>query len=220
MKTSSRKMGCMIGFLFLSALSPSMGGETVREAFSTFMGESYFRRRNAQSRVMNYGMPPVLKSSASFGRLVAALSNECGGCFATWTAVGTNDFTREVFRIALAESGPTVYTPFLTNLLLAVERNPTAGGVTEVEYSLGAACTKLENYYMLNYAQPVVGACGCGRGSSSRRTAVRTASNGRTRFSRAGGGASTTSLTASTTGRGGPIRTEPGDGRHSPPKIP
>lgn len=157
MKTSSRKMGCMIGFLFLSALSPSMGGETVREAFSTFMGESYFRRRNAQSRVMNYGMPPVLKSSASFGRLVAALSNECGGCFATWTAVGTNDFTREVFRIALAESGPTVYTPFLTNLLLAVERNPTAGGVTEVEYSLGAACTKLENYYMLNYAQPEVG---------------------------------------------------------------
>ena len=106
---------------------------------------------------MNYGMPPVLKSSASFGRLVAALSNECGGCFATWTAVGTNDFTREVFRIALAESGPTVYTPFLTNLLLAVERNPTAGGVTEVAYSIGAACTKLENYYMLNYAQPEVG---------------------------------------------------------------
>lgn len=140
----------------LSSFGACVAAEPSVAAFGEFLREPYFRRRVSEFTVLDYGLFPKVRARPSFGRLVSALSNECGGCFATWTAVGTNGFTREVFRIALAESGPTVYTPFLTNLLLKVERNPTAEGVTEVEYSLGAACTKLENYYMLNYAQPEV----------------------------------------------------------------
>lgn len=135
---------------------PCGAAESSVAAFGEFLREPYFRKRGVEFAVLDYGLFPEVRARPSFGRLVAALSNECGGCFATWTAVGTNDFTRKVFRIALAESGPTVYTPFLTNLLLAVERNPTAEGVTEVERSIDPGCSKLEYYYTLNYAQPEV----------------------------------------------------------------
>ena len=132
------------------------GGGNLKESFQSFLEESYFRRHNAALGVLEYGLPDRIRETPSFTNLVTVISNEVGGCFEDWKSLATNDLNRALFRIALAEAGPDVYTHFVTNALdKSALQTVGYGGFELVEY-MGAACTRLENYYMLNYDQPVV----------------------------------------------------------------
>lgn len=132
------------------------GGNSLKESFQAFLEESYFRRHNAALGVLEYGLPQQVKGMSSFTNLVIVISNEVGGCFEDWKCLATNDLNRALFRIVLAEAGPDVYTRFVTNALdKSALQTVGYGGFELVEY-MGAACTRLENYYMLNCDQSVV----------------------------------------------------------------
>lgn len=127
---------------------------TVQNAFRAVLDEPYFRGRRSVGRVVEFGVPDELLKTRTFGNLVVALSNDSVNCFSNWKLLATNDLTRMVFRTALAESGPSVYTVLLTNMLTTVDAKPTKEGLEDVSDCIGPATTRLENYYMLNFAQP------------------------------------------------------------------
>ncbi len=132
------------------------GGGNLKESFQSFLEESYFRRHNAALGVLEYGLPDRIRETPSFTNLVTVISNEVGGCFEDWKVLATNDLNRALFRTALAEAGPTVYTCFVTNALDKSALQTMGYGVLELEEYMDAACTKLEDYYMLNYDKPGV----------------------------------------------------------------
>ena len=127
---------------------------TVQKAFQEFLREPYFRQHNADMGVLEYGIPQQVRATPSFTNLVAAISNEVNGCFADWKVLATNDLNRALFRTALAESGPGIYTRFVTNALDKSALQAMEYGGLELEEYMDAACTRLEDYYMLNYSQP------------------------------------------------------------------
>ena len=140
---------CGIALSSLSAKS-----ETVQEAFQAFLDEPYFRGRRSAGCVVEFGVPDDMRNTQTFGTLVTALSNDSVNCFANWKSLATNELTRMVFRTALAESGPDVYTILLTNMLFTANGNSTKADASEIADCISPACTRLENYYMLNYVQP------------------------------------------------------------------
>ena len=111
------------------------GGGNLKESFQSFLEESYFRRHNAALGVLEYGLPDRIRETPSFTNLVTVISNEVGGCFEDWKSLATNDLNRALFRIALAEAGPDVYTHFVTNALdKSALQTVGYGGFELVEY--------------------------------------------------------------------------------------
>ncbi len=153
MKVNSMIMAVMSCGLALSALC---GEDAVLSAFSCFLEEPYFRRPKSTGRVLEFGLPDRIRETPSFTNLVTVISNEVGGCFDDWKVLATNNLNRALFRTALAESGPEVYTCFVTNALDKSALQSMGYGSLELVEYMGAACTRLENYYMLNYDQPGV----------------------------------------------------------------
>lgn len=138
----------------LMALQLCGGGGDFKESFQSFLGEPYFRQHNATMSVLEYGIPRQVMETPSFINLVSVISNKVGGCFEDWKEIATNDLNRVLFRTALAESGPDVYTCFVTNALEKSALQTMGYGGLELEEYMSGPCTRLENYYMLNYEQP------------------------------------------------------------------
>ena len=136
------------------ALSAQCGGDSVLSAFNSFLQEPYFRRPKSTGRVLEFGLPDRIRETPSFTNLVTVISNDVGGCFDDWKVLATNNLNRAIFRTALAEAGPAVYTFFVTNALDKSALQTMGYGVLELEAYMDAACTKLEDYYMLNYDKP------------------------------------------------------------------
>ena len=146
-------MVAMCGLVLLSY--GNGGGSThVLSAFNAFLDEPYFRQPKSIGRVLEFGLPHRIRETPSFTNLVAVISNEVGECFGDWKALATNNLNRALFRTALAESGPDVYTCFVTNALDKSALQGMGYGSLELVEYMSAVCTRLENYYMLNYAQP------------------------------------------------------------------
>lgn len=155
------KVNSMIVVVVMCWLAPSsyggdVGDTHVLSAFNAFLDDPYFRHPKSTGRVLEFGLPHEMRKISSFTNLVAAISNGIGGCFGEWKVLATNDLNRALFRTALAESGPDVYTCFVTNALDKSALQTMGYGSLELVEYMGAFCTRLENYYMLNYAQPGV----------------------------------------------------------------
>lgn len=126
------------------------GCGSLAEAFQAFFMELCFRQHSADIGVLEFGLPDSFRKGPSFTNLVAVISNGVGDCFGDWRELATNNLNHVLFRTALAESGPDVYTCFVTNALDKSALQTMEYGGLELEGYPDAACTRIENYYMLN----------------------------------------------------------------------